>query len=138
VVAAGLLTFVSGTGGSERCFEQAVATGVRVSFCVEQVTQQADGSLKLDVSWIGRYVDTARHVAKGSDAHNRNMYLTDDLGNRYDHMDSGGAAASEVTLTNRQPAYGWFLFPPPAPGATHFTFHDDDNGQSIGGIALTR
>jgi hypothetical protein len=94
--------------------------------CVTQVTIQADGSMRFDFSWTA-YVEAQFEVQKGSDRNNSNIYLTDDVGNRYDHYQTGGDAALNVTIRNGEQATGWFLFPPAYPGVKSFIFHDDDN-----------
>jgi hypothetical protein len=56
------------------------------------------------------------------------MYITDDIGNRYDHYSKGGAATIDFVLANGASENGWFLFPPAHPRASYLIFHDDDNG----------
>jgi serine/threonine protein kinase len=128
----------AGTIRVDQCFTHVAAVGIRSIFCVEQVTVTSTGNLKFEVSWTGQYVDENYQLKKGSDTGNKNMYLTDNLSNRYDHLDTGGATAEEVVLRHKQPVFGWFLFPPPVSGATMFTFHDDDLGRSISDINLAQ
>jgi hypothetical protein len=65
---------------------------------------------------------------KHSDESNRNMYLTDNLGNRYDHLDVGGRMDMYLRVRPGKVIEGWFEFGPPVKGATSFTFHDNDYG----------
>ncbi|MBN1889860.1 MAG: hypothetical protein JW850_17830 [Thermoflexales bacterium] len=62
------------------------------------------------------------------------MYLTDNLGRRYDHIITNGAAKMGGDVySNKPPAMldGVFVFPPALPGGTVFTFHDDDQHIAI-------
>jgi hypothetical protein len=127
-----------GTTRVDKCFTHTATASIQLIFCVEQITVRSDGRLKLNVSWMGQYQDETYQLKKDSDADNRNMYLTDNLGHRYDHTETGGAAATEVVLNHWQPVSGWFLFPSPASGATTLTFHDDDLEQLIRGINLSQ
>lgn len=94
--------------------------------CVTGITVYADGRMQFDFSWTAE-IEAALEVEKRSDRDNRNLYLTDNRFQRYDHIDRGGAAAETVILLNGDTAEGWFLFPPVDPTATFFIFHDDDN-----------
>lgn len=96
--------------------------------------------MEFNVVWVVAVMaigDTGRPpLQMNSDTGNTNMYLTDNLGRRYDHIATGGAAAlggalpwgQETTLT------GAFVFPPAQPGATGFVFHDDDQGVVISNL----
>jgi hypothetical protein len=65
------------------------------------------------------------------------MYLTDDLGNRYNHIATSGSAGSEYNFEySGDTTQGVFIFPPARPGATIFTFHDDDNHDAIADLVL--
>ncbi len=66
-----------------------------------------------------------------SDVGNRNMYLTDNLGNRYDFTTLGGAASRTTNHRNGTTSYAWYLFPFPDSNATALTFHDDDQSVVI-------
>ena len=70
-----------------------------------------------------------------SDRGNRNMYITDNLNNRYDHVRVGDAAGKEIIINTGDSALGWYLFPPAHPDAEFFIFHDDDNGVQTEPIA---
>jgi ankyrin repeat protein len=66
------------------------------------------------------------------------MYLRDDLGNRYDHVATRGAALDGGRLDDdHQDLHGVFVFPPPQGSAKAFTFHDDDQRASISSITLS-
>lgn len=75
-------------------------------------------------------------VNKDSDVDNRLVYVTDNLGNRYDQAAAGGDFARAVTMEHNVPASGWFKFPPPKPGARTFTFRMDDQHVVIENIVL--
>lgn len=94
--------------------------------------------LQFNVSW--EYVNPNNvplsNVGKRSDAKNKNMYVTDNMGNQYDHIAVGDAAAKTIGMSPNQPVFGWFLFPQPRPGGIILTFHDDDNKITISRIIL--
>lgn len=103
---------------------------VRVTECVTGVRIRFDGQMYFDYRWSVEFLDpNVTSIYKNSDANNFNMYITDNLGNRYDHVDTGGAAATLVYFYPWGPtsADGWFMFPAKRTGATIFAFHDDDN-----------
>jgi serine/threonine protein kinase len=98
----------------------------RLSECVTRVTVFSDGSMRFDFSWTAD-IEDGLVVTKGSDRDNRNIYLTDDSGFRYDHLGTGGDASRSVDIRDGETAAGWFLFPVAQPSASYFIFHDDDN-----------
>jgi hypothetical protein len=126
--------FYGNVGG---CVTYDVGRGnIMVDFCVASVEVRRDGSMFFGVTWTvhnqGNYT-----VTKRSDLHNRNMYLRDNLGNRIDQADVGGGAGVVSGIEGGDTLItGWFLFPPPDPGAISFTFYDDDQRVSISGIVL--
>ena len=75
-------------------------------------------------------------VNKKSDVGNTLVYVTDNLGHRYDQVAAGGAFAQSMTMEHKVPAAGWFRFPPPQPGAHTFTFRMDDQHVVIENIVL--
>ena len=117
-----------------------------VELCVNSVEVQDDGQLVFNISWgarIGEGVLTsgglpATALSKPSDIGNTNMYITDNLGNRYDFADLGGAASEDSIIRKDATVEGWFRFPPPHPEAKLFTFHDDDNFWAIPGVSLEK
>jgi hypothetical protein len=116
------------------CMEIVTATeGVSgiVYECVTGITILEDGSLQVWFSWRAHLAKGSR-IEKGSDAGNINIYLADDLGNRYDHFRTGGYASEQVYLYDGQTVSGWFLFPALAPDARYIIFHDDDNTVQTG------
>ncbi len=108
---------------------------LELDFCILSVTIRDDGHMIFEVSWTVHFWDTPT-ATKLSDADNHNMYLNDNLGNRYDHINTGGSAAMDVILVNGETTTGWFEFDPAQEGATSFTFYDDDNGISIFGMSF--
>ena len=115
----------------------------KLKLCVESVEVSQRGEMKFNISWEaqiqeglevdGQLVNT---LLKESDAGSTQMYITDDMGNRYDFIDLGGAALEVTLIQSGNKADGWFLFPPPIDQARRFTFHDDDNFWAIAGIVL--
>lgn len=125
----------------QKCMSLQIPANVASSFswefkeCVESVTILGDGSMKVNFVWqYTRLEEGSLHedqcLTKGSDFQNRNMYMTDDLGNRYDHSEVGTdiniAILCGAMETNSFSDY--FLFPPANPEAKFLIFHDDDQG----------
>jgi hypothetical protein len=72
-----------------------------------------------------------------SDVGNRNMYLLDEMGNRYDHIGVSDSASTGYIFTdNNETTVGSFIFPPARPGAHTFTFYDDDNLDEVANLVL--
>jgi hypothetical protein len=100
-------------------------------WCIDAVTVTADGNLELLASWT-HWGSTDFEADKGSDAGNRKMYLVDDRGRRYDHYQTTGAARfGGVIGPDNAPLRGTYRFRAYRPGASRFTFHDDDQGVVI-------
>ena len=120
-------------------------------FCVERVVATDDDLLEFHVRWTGFGVFRT-YIDKLSDAGNRNMYIVDEQGNRYDHVETRGAADEDARLDDNFPsAAGVFVFP--ATAANHSVYghahvanlelirlllrrgadplHRDDNGDTI-------
>lgn len=106
--------------------------------CLWSVEVRTDGRMQFNFRWGAVHVKGTGYdfLIKYSDEGNRNMYITDDLGNRYDHVEIGGAAQGEHRMYEGQFVEGWFLFEPAKPGITAFTFHDDDQHKTFDGIVL--
>jgi tRNA A-37 threonylcarbamoyl transferase component Bud32 len=94
--------------------------------CVTGVTILPDGRLRLDFSWSLQSNQSVQ-FQKLPDTTNPNMFVTDNLGHRLDHVEVGGAAARVVMLISGNTQTGSFTFPAPDPRAISFVFHDDDN-----------
>jgi hypothetical protein len=103
--------------------ESVEVTSVSMTFSLREVFQYSNPS------------HTVR-VNKRSDVGNTLIYVTDNLGNRYDHTAVGGDFARSVMMEDDIPATGYFVFPAPRTGASTFTFRMDDQRVSIGGIVL--
>jgi hypothetical protein len=105
--------------------------------CVVGVEVRANGFMQFNFAWSAHLKDWIPYVRKYGDYDNREMYLTDNAGNRYDHVDIGGAAEGGL-LYDQKPIYGHFVFQPAALGAHTFVFHDDDQGLQMKNIVLKR
>jgi len=120
-----------------RCRENALGEGASLRWCVEAIAFTEESAMELQVSWKSSGL-SGKRLFKGSDSDNHRMYLRDDLGNRYDHVATRGAARDGGRLDGDHPAlHGVFVFPPPQTSAKAFTFHDDDQRASIPGITLS-
>jgi hypothetical protein len=111
---------------------------IQVKFCVWYIEILKSGKMRVTVSWDAKYDVESLQVSakKHSDEKNENMYLRDNLGNRYNHIEVGGDAAKTISFWGQETFNGWFLFPEPAPGATYFTFVDDDQHVEIPNMTL--
>jgi len=125
---------------TNRCAEkQLYVRGIHVGLlkeCVPDVEVRANGFMQFNFTWTIDYVDGVDEITKYADTYNANMYVTDDLSTRYNHVAVGGAAAEDVVIEDSVPAYGWFLFIPGQEDAGTFAFHDDDQQLLIEGIGL--
>ena len=88
------------------------------------------------LSEVFSYSGEGFKFVKRSDVGNDLIYLTDNLGHRYDHTAAGGDFARDVTMEEGLIAYGWFKFTSPKPGAYEFTFRMDDQHVVIDDIVL--
>ena len=86
--------------------------------------------MRFYVQWLPHIIHGV--IVKTGDLNNKNMYIKDNLGNRYDPIDLEGDAAAD----HRLPAWGAFVFSPAKEGAYSFTFYDDDNGKTIPDLNL--
>jgi hypothetical protein len=125
-----------GSYGGGGCRTANMSQGGKLEFCVTGVTVNGDRHMIFNVSWTLSGIPSGFTVTKRSDQGNGNMYVTDNLGNRYAHIGGGGAAYSSVAVTDGTTVSGSFEFNAPPAGAFVFEFHDDDNGIVIGGISL--
>ena len=108
-----------------------------LQWCVDKVVILPQGGMELEVSWAVTGL-SGGSLEKGSDRGNGQMYLTDELGNRYDHSDTRGAAAEGGRILGDGSALrGVYVFPAPEPGAMELTFHDEEQGLAIRGIMLS-
>lgn len=118
------------------CGSTNMSQGGQLEFCVTGVNVENNQHLIFSVSWKLSNIPSKYSVTKRSDQGNRNMYLIDNLGKRYDHSAGGDGAYSSVSISDGTPVSGWFDFGTAAVGAFTFDFHDDDNHIVIGGISL--
>ena len=126
-----------------KCAEAPGQYGATIMFCVTGVRVTDERHMFFDVSWKVFNIPSGVTATKKSDYGNRKMYLTDNLGNRYDHIDGGGAAYRSVSAYPSTPGNikdpgmtGWFEFGSPPVGALKFDFHDDDNHLVVKDIVL--
>jgi hypothetical protein len=109
------------------------------SWCVEYVEIHKDGSMIFVMSWkLVDFSEGLTSITKRSDVNNSNMYLTDNLGNRYDAVIVSGDAAHDIIMQKDVTYYGTYTFRPPKPNANRFTFHDDDSDKEISDILLLK
>jgi len=102
--------------------------------CVPSVEVKENGDMYFNYTWTYFVAPNAPDcLVKRSDAGNRNMYIKDMAGNRYDHtaVDGNGDI---YCLQNGVNYPGWFKFPAAQTRNTIFTFYDDDAWIRIGPI----
>jgi ankyrin repeat protein len=104
--------------------------------CVPAVVVYDSGDMEFHVTWRGEQVPSGYEIRKESDVGNRNMYVLDNLGNRYDHIALDGAARDRGSVGQGMELSGAFLFPPAQPGAFRFQFVDANQGVAILNIEL--
>jgi hypothetical protein len=119
-----------------KCTDVPVQYGATYSFCVTGVRVASDRHMYFDVTWKITGIPSDVSVSKRSDLGNRKMFLIDNQGNRYDHINGGGAAYRSNLMIDGYPIEGWFEFNPPPIGALRFDFHDDDNHLVVKDIVL--
>jgi len=94
---------------------------------VTSVIVSNDGKMNINFRW--ELVSSSPNLGVNipPDTNNRNMYIVDDLGNRWDHISTGGGANQDVTLYLGDYKEGWFLFPSLPEESSGFYFMDEDN-----------
>ncbi len=113
-------------------------THAQINWCIVSVfVKEETGNLEFVSTWTATIL-AGEQVRKRTDENNTNMYLVDNLGNRYDHIVTNGAAKLGGTVRAGPPVTldGVFVFLPAQPGAFIFTFYDDDQKVSIPNINL--
>ena len=107
-----------------------------VDFCVVRIEVDRNGYLLVTVSWTA-HMPPEGWIKKGSDVDNLNMYMTDEFGNRYDHIGLSGAAGTVYLFTfDGETAFGSYIFPPIRSGGHIISFHDDDNNEEVANLVL--
>ncbi len=109
---------------------------VTITWCVPQVWVRSTGEMQVFTTWTAKISPITTCISKYSDEKYNMMYLTDENGGRYDHVETGDAARYDSILCNGKTLTGWFLFPPANQGMHNFTFHDDDQRVEIEGIII--
>jgi hypothetical protein len=117
--------------------DRTLLEGDYIRVCVDEVDLFPGGSMFLVLSWFahlpGQYALFRAHLDQSHlygwipiDNTKENLYLTDDLGNRYDfiHGDIIRGDILYVEARAEDTLYSaWYAFPPVNPGAVWFTFH---------------
>ncbi len=106
--------------------------------CVTDIEVLGDGALKVNVSWSLDSVRREwRYVGMNENGEFKNAYLLDNRGNRYEARELSGAARDPAEFpNNRSRTSGWYVFPPPSPGATSFTLRDDEQQVNIENLVV--
>jgi hypothetical protein len=80
-----------------------------------------------------------KSVINDSDTNNPNVFVIDNLGNEYQHIQAGGCAATDLAFHS----YGgdgnaWFIFSPAQSGATSFRYVDLGNKISFDDLVFLK
>jgi len=127
----------------EKCMNMVVPSGLIYPFewefeeCVDSITVQPDGLFKVNFRWtftkLGEgELEPNYCITKVSDHGNKNMFMMDDLGKRYDHIEVGKMISIALLCQGdgriRASTTDYFLFPGVDPEASYLIFFDDDQG----------
>ena len=126
----------SGTYWQKGACVEHPAANVRVRWCVDAVTIAENGRMEFRCSWSMATMSGLEGAEKGPDQGNRNMFVTDQTGRRFDHVRTTGAARLGGRLKYMDAITGSFIFPGRPSAASVFTFHDDDQHVVIPNIRL--
>lgn len=107
--------------------------------CITSVVVQEAGAMLLNATWtLGQINGPYYNVNGPSQARlppwngsSHAIYLTDNLGRRYDFTDLSGAAREGGNSGPYGSISGVFIFPAPLRGATQLAYHDDDRHNLI-------
>jgi hypothetical protein len=120
-----------------KCADLHPGLGVKEKFCINDIRLDNKRHMFFNVSWMASNVpNPPGYFIKPSAKNSDQVYLMDNLGNRYDQAAGGGAAHRDTHLENNLPQPGWFEFGSPPVEALKFNFHDDDNHLVIKDIVL--
>jgi hypothetical protein len=120
-----------------KCADLNPGLGAKEKFCINDIRVDEKRHMFFNVSWTASNVpNPPGYIIKPSDKNNYQIYLMDNLGNRYDQAAGGGAAHRGTNLENDLPHPGWFEFGSPPAGALNFDFHDANNHLVIKDIVL--
>lgn len=98
--------------------------------CVTSVSLMNDKNLRVNFRWKLINSSLNHGVSIAADTNNQNMYIVDNLGNRWDHVSTGGGTNQNVILNIGEYKEGWFIFPLLPPESSGFYFVDEDNQAS--------
>lgn len=115
-----------GTYTIGRCFKKYSARENGYIFCVLNVVVREDKKMQWNVSWQWNLPDYPS-ILKVAFTSNKEFYVVDDLGNRYDHFEVGGCGAEKLRMKDDETCTGYYMFPLPRPNARIFTFVDTNN-----------
>jgi hypothetical protein len=119
-----------------KCANTTLENGAKIKFCVTGVRVNSERHMFFDVSWaVSNVPNPPGYILKDS-YKSRDVYLTDNLGNQYDHITGGGEAYRTSRLETEKPSTGWFEFGKPPVDALEFDFHDNIYHMVISGITL--
>jgi hypothetical protein len=113
---------------------------LNVEWCIPTVKIEDNGNITFTSTWTAdNRGETKGLWLMSPDAYNKNMFVVDNLGQRYDHIATDGTARDGASFNRNQleTHTGWYTFPPPQPGAFKFIFVDLDQNLSIVDIILT-
>lgn len=116
----------------DACMNITLQPDVVLEECVTSAGVGTDGAVTVNFRWELVSSPLNYGVKILADFDNHNMYLVDDLGNRLDHVSTGGGTNQSLTLNLGDYKDGWFLFPALPVDSSGFYFIDEDNQVSTG------
>ena len=107
--------------------------------CITSIVVQDANAMLLNATWTLGQINGPYHNVNGPsqarlppwNGSSHAIYLTDNLGRRYDFVDLSGAARDGGNSGPYGVITGVFTFPAPLRGATQLTYHDDDRRSLI-------
>jgi hypothetical protein len=118
------------------CTKKFILAWINYGLCVGNVQVQPDGLMVFSISQTFQGGVWIERINRPPDSENTDIYLVDNLGNRYDHKTVVGDAAKGGYYGSESPINGQFTFPPAVHGATAFTLRDDRYDAEVDGIVL--
>jgi hypothetical protein len=134
------VSYVAGFSSNFTAVTPGVITSTAtITWCIKSVTLKPQtGNLEFNVTWSGTGIAGVGFSEIQPMLGNFGFYVSDDQGQRYDHIATNGVAlvGGSLNLRTSQPIDGTFVFPPATDGARGFTFYDTDHQVALSGITL--
>ncbi len=110
--------------------------GVQITWCVDHVEVTPDGSMIFVLTYKADY-DFYQHITERFSLKSKDLYLTDNLNNRYDPSSISMDGLNSSNMVPGAIYYRTYTFPHANPGAFRFTIDDPAYKREIAKIVLT-